>query len=120
MSYSNPTTACYTVRTAAVDTGATMDTIKGPSGMKGRVVDVSYVVAVEVTGTASVITVGLSGDTDAYVSSLSIPAGIVGVAGNGATMVADHEIPADTIVLVTSSGAATAGDADLFVIIDWY
>jgi len=120
MSYSNPTTICYTIRAAAVDTGGTLDTIIGPSGMKGRVVDVGYVVTVDIVGAASSIIVGSSGDTNAYATALSIPVSSAGAGGNGATLVADHEIVADTLVIVTTDNGATSGDADLFVTIDWY
>ena len=45
------------------------------------------------------------------------------LAAAGADVVAgvnDVELPADTIIDITSDGGSTLGDADVYVTIDWF
>lgn len=120
MSYSNPTTITYSFPAAAVDTDAVIGYLAGPSGMKGHVAAVITVVTVEVTVAAAVLTLGVSGDLDAYVSAASVAIGAAGTVSNTFTRGATVEIPADTAVILESGGEATAGDGNVFVVIDWY
>jgi hypothetical protein len=122
--YDNPITCAYRFAAAAIDTVAAVGKIVGPSGKKGRVVDVSYVVVADTTVGPTSITVGDAGDADEF-ATISIPVASAGAGGNGATLHAavtgvQNEITADQVVTVTSDTGATAGDADIIVVIDWY
>ncbi|MGR9117429.1 MAG: hypothetical protein ACU85E_16900 [Gammaproteobacteria bacterium] len=115
--YDNPQTICYRFPAAAIASAATMGIFTGPSGKKGRVTDLAYVVTTGVTVAAAAITVGITGDTDKFFTQ-SVPVASANAVGNGGTYVA--EVDADTAVLVTSDGGCTAGAADLLVTVDWY
>ena len=119
MSYDNPVNATYRFPAAAVDTDAAIGQIVGPSGKTGRLRGVSSVNTTEVTVAAAVINIG-NADNDARYGVHGIPVGVAGVDQNGFTRGATAEIPADGSVVVSSTGAPTAGDADILVHIDWY
>jgi hypothetical protein len=119
MSYSNPETAVYRFPAAVLTSAAVVGRIVGPEGRKGRVVDISHVVTTGVTVAAASVTVGSNADPDAYATG-SVPVSSVNSVGNGATKVQNHEIPADSLVEIATDGGATAGAADLLVMINWY
>ena len=120
MSYSNPTTITYRFPAASLVGGAaTFGRFVGPNGMKGRLLDIAYVVTTGVTVAASNILVGQAGDTDEY-GSISVPVAAANAVGNGMTRGITGELPADTVVTVGTGGAATAGAADVLVTVDWY
>lgn len=119
MSYSNPTTCCYRFPAAAIDTDGEIGRLTGPSGMKGRLVDIGYAITVATTVAASQINIGDGTDEDAY-GYISVPVASIGAVGNGMTRGADEEIAADSTVTVFSDGGSTAGDGDILVTIDWY
>lgn len=119
MAYDNPIYGTYRFPAAAVDTDAAIGTIIGPSGKSGRVVSVGSVITVEVTIAAAVINVG-NADNDARYAVHTVPIGAAGVTTNGFTKGATDVIPADTDVVVSATGSATAGDGDILVIVEWF
>lgn len=119
MSYSNPTSVGYRFPAAALDTAGVIGRIQAPDGKKGRVVDVSTVTTAATTVAACTVTVGTADDADAYATQ-TIPVTAINLGVQGSESVLNHEIPEDTLVLVTAGGEATAGDGDVTVIIDWY
>lgn len=119
MSYSNPTTCTYRFPAVSVTAAATLGRLIGPAGMKGRLVDIGYVVTTGVTVAASNLIVGVATDTDAY-GTLAVPIAAANAVGNGMTRGATTELPADTLVTVGSAGGATAGAVDALVTIEWY
>jgi hypothetical protein len=119
MSYSNPVTAVYRFPAAALSSAAVVGRIISPSGMAGRIIDVGHIVTTGVTVAASSVTVGTSADPDAYATH-SVPVSSAGAGGNGATIVQNHEITADSVIEVATGGEATAGAGDLLVTVAWY
>lgn len=119
MSYSNPTTVGYRFPAATLSSAGTIGRIQAPDGMKGRVVDVSLVTTTATTDATCTVEIGLSGDTDAYATQ-TIPVTAINLGVQGSASVYNHEIPEDTLVLVTAGGECTAGAGDVTVIIDWY
>lgn len=119
MSYDQGIHATYRFPAAAVDTDAAIGTIVGPAGKKGRLIGVSSVITVEVTGAAAVINVG-NADNDGRYGVHNVPIGAAGVTTNGFTRGATEYIAADSDVVVSSTGSATAGDGDILVHIVWF
>jgi hypothetical protein len=119
MSYDQGIHASYRFPAAAVDTDAAIGTIVGPSGKKGRVVGVTSTITVEVTIAAAVINVG-NADNDARYAVHNVPVGAAGVTTNGFTRGSSEYIPADTDLVVSATGSATAGDADIIVHVVWF
>jgi len=130
MSYSNPKTCVYNFPNMdfGAAAGATTHSLGGPSGMKGRLVEVG-VAATEVFVTATTLAhvqVGTSADLDAY-AKLNIPTAsadnTVINSGDDTDAIIDADIPADTCVHVTlteGTGASLTGQGYPYVIIDWY
>lgn len=118
MSYSNPTTITYRFPAVSVVSAATLGRFVGPKGMVGRLLDIAYVVTTGVTVAASNLIVGSAGTTNAY-GTLAVPVSAANSVGNGATKVANTDMPADTVVLVGSAGGATAGAVDALVTVAW-
>lgn len=119
MSYENPTTIGYRTNTAALSGGAAVfDKIAGPKGKTGYVNSIIGVVTTAVTVAAASILVGISGDTDKY-ASLVIPISSADAIANTVVRGVENILPADTLVQIGTDGAATAGAADVDVIIDW-
>lgn len=118
MSYDNGTMSVYRFPAASVIAAATLGRIIGPRGKKGRLVEISYIVTTGVTVAASNVIVGLAGTLAAY-GTRAVAVAAADTGNNGATLVADHSIPANTIVTVGSAGGATAGAVDILVTILW-
>jgi hypothetical protein len=119
MSYSNPVTAVYRFPAAVLLSAAVVGRIVSPSGMAGRIVDVSYVITTATTVAASVLSVGVSG-TPAEFGTLSVPVASANAGGNGATLVQNHQIDAGEVVEISTDGGSTAGAADLLVTVAWF
>ena len=122
MSYSNPLTCTYVLKAVVLTGGATtLFQFKGPAGKKGALVDVSAVSTTAVTVAATNVTVGSVGTTNKY-GTLALPVAAIGSAYNGATVAAvdSNVMPANTTVVIATSGAATAGAADVAVTINWF
>ena len=89
--------------------------------MQGRVDSMIAVNTSAVTGAASEIRVGDAADADKF-ATMSVPISADNEVQNefvGLTT-DDNLIPADTRVIIATDGAATAGDANLFVTIGWF
>jgi predicted RecA/RadA family phage recombinase len=119
MSYSNPTSAVYRFPAATLSTAAIIGRIVGPAGKSGRLIDIGNVVTTGVTVAANTIDVGLTADVDAF-GTLSVPVSSAGAVANGMTRGTDDDIPADTVVEVSTNGECTAGAGDVLVTIEWY
>lgn len=119
MSYDQGIHATYRFPTAAVDTDGVIGRIVGPAGKKGRLLDVASIVINEVTIAPSAINIG-NADNDARYGVHTQPIGAAGVTTNGITRGASEYVPADTDVVVSSDGGATAGDSDIVVHMVWF
>ncbi|MDT8364295.1 MAG: hypothetical protein RQ714_06570 [Nitrosomonas sp.] len=119
MSYSNPLTAVYRFPAATVSTAAVVGRIVGPKGLSGTVVGIGSVVTTGVTVAASSITVGSASSASAYATA-AVPVSGANAVANDFTPVANHVIAPDEVVNVAAGGEATAGAADLLVMINWY
>lgn len=123
MAYNNPTTTTHNRSAATISTAATLMTIMGPRGMKGRLVGIGATVTTSTTDAATLLKIGSATDDDKY-GTLSVPVATAGAASsyNNATIfdVDDNIIPANTPVIVSTNGGCTAGAADVAVIIDWF
>lgn len=119
MSYDQGIHATYRFPTAAVDTDAVIGRIVGPAGKKGRLLDVASVVINEVTDASAKISVG-NADNDARYGYHTQPIGAAAVTTNGITRGTSEYIAADSDVVVSSDGGATAGDSDIVVHIVWF
>lgn len=119
MSYENPLTAVYRFPAASVVSAAVLGRFVGPKGRSGAVVGVGRITTTGVTGAAASLTVGSTTDADAYATA-SVPISSANDFGNEFTPVYNHVIPADSLVEVATGGGATAGAADLLVMVNWY
>lgn len=122
MSYSNAITSTYTIKAQALTGGAaTFLKVLGPKGRKGVLVGISAVSTVAVTVAPTNVLVGASGATNKY-GTLDLPVAAIGSGYNNPTIAAvdSNVMPADTQVFIGTSGAATAGTADITVTINWF
>lgn len=134
MSYDNPNRIAYLWATQDAGAGAVTKNIVGPKGKTGRVWDYGFLNVTEAFTAdtlPSYVSVGLSGNADAYGEELSMA---TTAAGGGLTVRSSMEsgaardamfpatIPAGTTVLITATaptGGTPAGIGDLYVVIDW-
>ena len=127
--YDNAQQITYT--TGAITTTAAADTLalRGPKGVQGRVVDIiARCSTTHVLGTTPTkLRVGLSGTLDAYATFLP-PAMTAPTAKTltdlpgASAIVAGHVIPADTVVLLTTTANVTGSPAGVItydVVINW-
>ena len=119
MSYANPKTSVYTFSAAVLSTAAIIGRIQAPSGLKGRVADVSCVTTTATTAASCTVDVGTAGAVAAY-GTETIPVTAINLGVNGYAAVSQHEIPEGTLVEVSANGECTAGAGDISVTIDWY
>lgn len=120
--YDLPLSITYTIAAAAIDTAsADLLSVAGPAGMSGRVDSIVAVNTAAVTGAASLIRVGDDSDNDKF-ATLSVPVSADNAVTNNFTGLTtdDNLIPADSRVIISTDGGATAGDANLFVTISWF
>jgi hypothetical protein len=123
MAYNQPITSTYTLRAATISSAATMLTVIGPRGYKGRLMGIGAVVTTSTTDAATLLTVGTAADGDKF-GTLSVPVATAGAAAayNNPTITAvDSNIMAEnTAVVIATNGGCTAGAADVTVTIDWF
>ncbi|MDP1931906.1 MAG: hypothetical protein Q8L60_10655 [Gammaproteobacteria bacterium] len=121
--YNQPVTSTYTLRAATISTAATLLTVIGPRGHKGRLVGIGAVVTTSTTGAATLLTAGTAADGDKF-GTLSVPVATAGAAAayNNPTItdIDDNIMAADTAVVIATNGGCTAGAADITVTIDWF
>jgi len=116
--YDNALRESYNFVGVDVGAGGIEQEIVGPSGKRGRVVNVSYVVTTVLVGTAD-IDVGPNG---APTVSLTIPTNAAdGDSGSAsAELKGQTDLAADTVCEISTDGGATSGVVDLVVTIDWF
>lgn len=120
--YDNPVRVSYRFAAATQAGGAAvLGRVQGPAGKAGRVASLTYVVTTSVTVAANTITI----DTNAGITtpvSMTVPIATAPAGGSAtkAALLAQTELPADTLVEVQSAGASTAGAADINLAIDWF
>lgn len=125
MSYDNALTMTYKFPAAAVDTAGIMGRFTTPDGLQGRIRSIDYVMVAATTAAVTNIIVGISGDTDKFASSV-IPVTAINLGASDLTLTEDATsgeavmITADADVIITSDGGCTAGDADIYVVVDWF
>lgn len=121
MSYDNPIYQTITLPAAAVDANATLTQIVGPRGLKGRLVSIGSVVLNALTDAASLVEIG-DGTSVVKYGSLSIPVSSANAVANNATISTSDSnlIAANSRVVISADGGATAGDADLTVTFAWF
>lgn len=122
ITYDQPLRMTYQIAAAAIDTlSANLLSIAGPKGLQGRLEAVVAVNTTAVTAAASAVEIGDGTTTDLY-GSLSVPISSANVVANTAVVSTLDEtlIPADSRVVISTDGGATAGDANLFVTIAWF
>ena len=119
MSYGNGISALYRFPAAAINGAGIFGRIKGPAGAEGRLISVSSVITTTTTVGPAVVSVGNSGDANAYADH-TIPVAAAPTAQNAMVRGVANRIAADDDVEVSSDGGATVGVADVLVLIEWY
>lgn len=123
MAYNQPITSTYTLRAATISAAATLLTVMGPLGYKGRLMGVGAAVTTTTTVAATQLRVGSASDADKY-GILSVPVVTASSSAvyNNATIYAvdSNIIPENTPVLIASGGNGGNGAADITVTIDWF
>lgn len=125
MSYSNGQQTTFVAAAAAIDTAAvigTFPTIEHPEngGLTGRIIGLMVLCTVQLTGAGpSVISIGDGTDADAY-GTFSIADTAAGARAEVTyTPGVASRIPADGIIVLTSDGGHTAGDGDVYLMVEW-
>ena len=121
MSYENATFITYQIPAGVLTSAATLETLIGPAGLQGRLESVTTVVTTDVTVAAASVDVGITGTLAKY-GTASVPISVADAALNTVTITDtdDNPLPADTVFLVSTDGAATAGAANINVTIAWF
>jgi hypothetical protein len=120
-SYDHPIEVSYRFPAAAVATAAVLGRVIGPAGASGRVLSLTHIVTTDVTVAPSVITVDTGvGVTTPVTMTIPVSAANSGGSASDAAIKAGSELPADTVVEVSSDGGATAGAADISLTIGWF
>jgi hypothetical protein len=111
----------YRFAALTVTSAAVIGRIQGPAGKVGRVVGFEYILTTGVTvGDAGITIDTNAGLTAPFTTSMPIAAVNTGGAATAAQLKAGDELPADTVVELSSDAAATAGAADVTITIAWY
>ena len=131
MSYDKPNRIKYSKTFDAGNNGNEAFYFSGPKGKVGRLWDYGVEGVTEAFTANASVSVGNSGDPNAYgevlaLGALAVDSGTFSVrsqygeheAGFATNMV-DREIPADTPFCLDVIDDAAAGIADFFVIVDW-
>lgn len=123
MSYSDPFSRMSLVAhaNAAVSTAADIFQFASPAGKKGRVIAASIVTTTATTDAAAEVLIGTVADPDTY-ATIAIPITAIDTAIQltAAQLAAFVDLPADTVILVSGDGAATAGALDIILDIAWF
>ena len=120
MSYSNGFTATYHLNAQAVGSAATLK-LTGPQGAQGRLIAMSSVVTTVLVGASpAVITIGSSGDADAYGTHTIPAAAAVDTITGSFVRGIDNRVDTDGEVVINLDGGPTSGNASITVLIHWY
>lgn len=118
--YNEPIYQTIQLSAAVLSAAAELLTLVGPKGKSGRVDSITALVTTGVTVAPSVVSVNTIDDAVAA-GSLTVPVGAADTFANDAvTSKDDTLLPADTPFTIDVDGGATAGAANLVVIIAWF
>ena len=128
--YHNADRRVYHFLSVAIDTGTILGNFQGPPGKSGRVRAIDFAVTVDTTVAVTNLTVGVNGATAPATVQVPIAsAGAIGQmtaaqvkAAGAAEVVGTNDVilTADTNIELTTDQGATAGDADVYVTVDWF
>ena len=120
--YDKPLRESYRLPAAATTTAGVLGRFIGPAGRVGRVVNISHIVTTAVTVAADVISVGPNGAAAPVLHSVGVSLIAAGgaISRTAASLLAQTELPADTVVEIATNGASTLGAADINVTVEWY
>lgn len=111
----------YLFPAETVSSAAVLQRIQGPAGKVGRVVGFEFMITTTVTTDVATITVDTNaGLTAPFVTTIALAAADIGGAATKAQLDAGDELPADTVIEISSDAAAGAGAADLILTVAWY
>ena len=121
ITYDQPLRVSYQINGASVASEGDLLKIAGPSGLEGRLTSISTVVTTGVTTSDSDIDVGDGTTGDKY-GSLVVPVSANNAIANKPTIRTGDSIPipADSLVVISTDGAAAAGAVNVVVVIDWF
>lgn len=126
MAYNNPRTVTYSFNH---DFGAGSDAlaIKGPTGMKGRIIDIGVMVTetFNAVTTPAYVRMGTTTDADAYAELNMGTAADTNYYNtqDDTDAIIDADLPADTqieVALVAPTGGTPAGIGVVNIVVDWY
>lgn len=120
--YDHPLQVTYKFPASAVlSTAGVAGRFIGPSGKKGRVLACDLILTTATTVAASTLTVGTAADPDACLTvDVPVQAINTGVQATDANIRAGALIDADTVYQVAGGGEATAGAADVTLVVGWF
>lgn len=120
--YDHPLQITYKFPASAVlSTAGVAGRLIGPAGKRGRVLGCQGILTTATTGAASQILVGTAADPDAnLVVDVPVQAINTGVQASDANIRAGALLDADTVYQVSGDGAATAGAADITLVVGWF
>lgn len=118
--YDSPLETTHTFDAAVLSAAATVGRIAGPAGKVGRVKSINGVVTTGITVADATVSIRSAGGSPVVTGTLAIAAIDASVSATAAEIQAGTELDADTTVEVVANGEATAGAADLTVVIGWY
>ena len=121
ITYDQPLRMTYQVDAATLTSAADLLKVAGPKGKEGRLAAITTVVTTGVTVAATDVDVGDGATGDKY-GTLVVPISSADAIANNATISTSDAvpIPADSLVVISTDGAATAGAANIQVVIDWF
>lgn len=121
ITYDQPLRISYQLNAASVASAADLLKVAGPKGREGRLQAIMTVVTTGVTTAATDIDVGDGTTGDKY-GTLVIPVSAADAIANDPTILTGDAIPipADSLVVISTDGAAAAGAVNLTVVIDWF
>ena len=121
ITYDQPLRMTYQLAAATVSSEADLLKVAGPKGLEGRLVAITTVVTTGVTTAATDIDVG-DGTTGDLYGALVVPVSSAGAIANDPTISTGDAvpIPADSLVVISTDGAAAAGAVNVSVVIDWF
>lgn len=122
LTYDQPLLQTVSVAASAVlSSAAVAKRIIGPAGCKGRVLALNGIVTTGVTDAAGSLTIGTAADPDSIMTtSVAIAAANTGFSATAAQVAAAAELAADTVYQLAGGGEATAGAADIHLVIGWF